>query len=105
MAVMEEVYAQCNDFRRFGVCSLELCYLAQGKCDLYFEIRLFPWDYAAAGLILQEAGGVITGLNGESAPLDRTSPIIAANSPENHGKLLKSVQKHFPKVPYEEILY
>lgn len=105
MAVMEEVYAQCNDFRRFGVCSLELCYLAQGKCDLYFEIRLFPWDYAAAGLILQEAGGVITGLDGGPAALDRTSPIIAANSPENHKKLLRIVQKHFPKVPYEEILY
>lgn len=105
MAVMEEVYAQCNDFRRFGVCSLELCYLAQGKCDLYFEIRLFPWDYAAAGLILQEAGGVITGLDGGPAALDRTCPIIAANSPENHEKLLKIVQKHFPKVPYEEILY
>lgn len=105
MAVMEEVYAQCNDFRRFGVCSLELCYLAQGKCDLYFEIRLFPWDYAAAGLILQEAGGIITGLDGGPAAMDRTSPIIAANSPENHEKLLKIVQKHFPKVPYEEILY
>ena len=105
MAVMEEVYAQCNDFRRFGVCSLELCYLAQGKCDLYFEIRLFPWDYAAAGLILQEAGGVITGLDGKAAALDRTSPIIAANSPENHEKLLNIVRKHFPKVPYEEILY
>ena len=105
MAVMEEVYAQCNDFRRFGVCSLELCYLAQGKCDLYFEIRLFPWDYAAAGLVLQEAGGVITGLDGGPAALDRTSPIIAANSPKNHEKLLNIVRKHFPQVPYEEILY
>lgn len=104
-AVMEEVYGLCNDFRRFGVCSLELCYLAQGKCDLYFEIRLFPWDYAAAGMILQEAGGIITGLDGNPAALDRTCPIIAANSPENHEKLLKIVQKHFPKVPYEEILY
>ena len=50
--IIFDVYNKCNDFRRFGSCALELCYLAAGKCDLYFEIRVFPWDYAASYLIL-----------------------------------------------------
>ena len=49
----------CADFRRFGVASLEMCYLAVGRVDLYFEIRLYPWDFAASAVIIREAGGVI----------------------------------------------
>lgn len=104
MAIMEEAYAQCNDFRRFGSCALELCYLAAGRCDLHFEMRVFPWDIAAASLILQEAGGVITGLDGLPLPMDRTTPVIAANNQENYEKLIGIVRKHVPCVPYEEIL-
>lgn len=104
MAVMEEVYAQSNDFRRFGSCALELCYLAAGRCDLFFEMRVFPWDHAAGGLILQEAGGVITGLNATPIPYDRTTPVVAANSAENHAKLTEIVARHIPEVPYEEVL-
>jgi len=104
MDIISETYDQCGDFRRFGTCSLELCYLAEGVCDLYFEFRLFPWDYAAAGLILKEAGGLISGLDGGAPCLDRTTPIIAANSKENFAKLLSIVQKHITEIPYTEIL-
>lgn len=104
MAVMEEVYAQCNDFRRFGSCALELCYLAAGRCDLFFEMRVFPWDHAAGGLILQEAGGMVSGLEGAPLLFDRTTPVIAANNAKNHEKLCKIIKKHVPCVPYEEIL-
>jgi len=104
MAIMEDVYGQCNDFRRFGTCALELCYLAVGRCDLFFEIRVFPWDHAAAELILREAGGVITGLDGERLPYDRTTPVIAANNGDNHRKLLETVRKYIREVPYREVL-
>lgn len=104
MKVIADTYAQCNDVRRFGSCALELCYLAEGVCDLYFEFRVFPWDHAAAALILQEAGGVIRGQNGQPLPFDRTTPVIAANSEENYAKLNTIVQKHIPKFPYKEIL-
>lgn len=102
-AIMEETYALCNDFRRFGSCALELCYLAAGRCDLYFEIRVFPWDWAAAGLILTEAGGVITGLDDRLPPYDRATPLIAANNRANYQQLRDIVTKHIPEVPYEEI--
>ena len=102
--IMREVYTQCVDIRRVGSCALDLCYLAKGECDLFFEFRVFPWDYAAGVVILQEAGGVITGLDGRALSFDRTSPLIAANHKENHQKLLEIVQKHIPNQPYEEVL-
>ena len=102
-AIMEEAYAGCNDFRRFGSCALELCYLAAGRCDLFFEMRVFPWDWAAGGLILMEAGGVITDLEDRLPLHDRATPIIAANNRLNYETLRDIVVKHVPKVPYEEI--
>lgn len=103
MAVIAEAYEQCNDVRRFGSCALELCYLAEGKCDLFFEFRVFPWDYAAAWLILHEAGGFICGENGDTLRFDKTTPILAANSRENLEKLLAIVCKHIPQFPYREV--
>lgn len=103
-AVISEAYAQCNDIRRLGTCAIELCYLAAGRCDLYFEIRVFPWDYAAAFLILEEAGGVLFGFNGEKLSFDKATPLIGANSMENYIRLNAIVNKHIDKIPYEEIL-
>ncbi len=102
--IMREVYSGCVDIRRSGSCALDICYLAKGECELFFEFRVFPWDCAAGIIILNEAGGIITGIDGASLRLDRTSPIIAANNAENHKKLLEIVKKHINSVPYEEIL-
>ena len=57
-----------QDIRRFGSAALDLCYLAAGKAGVFFECRLCPWDYAAGSLIAQEAGCVVTRLDG--SPLD-----------------------------------
>lgn len=103
MDVISEVYEQCNDIRRFGTCALELCYLAEGKCDLYYEFRVFPWDYAAACLILQEAGGIIGGHRGEKLYFEKATPIIAANTVENYNRLVNIVTNKVEEVPYEEI--
>lgn len=95
-----DTYGQCNDVRRFGSCALELCYLAAGRCDLYFEIRVQPWDCAAAALILQEAGGSISSLHGK--PLRWNGPLLvaAANTPENLRRLNAIISKHIKKIPY-----
>ncbi len=86
---MKEVYTICNDFRRFGVASLEICYLAMGRCDLYFEYRLSPWDYAAASLVLMEAGGYITAENGSTIAYDNNSMVFGANTKENIDTLIE----------------
>jgi myo-inositol-1(or 4)-monophosphatase len=102
--IIFDIYMRSNDLRRFGSCALELCYIAAGRCELYFEMRVFPWDHAAGGLILQEAGGMVSGLEGAPLLFDRTTPVIAANNAQNHEKLCKIIKKHVPCVPYEEIL-
>ena len=50
--------------RRAGAAALDLCYVAAGRLDAFFETGLAPWDLAAGGLIIREAGGIISGLDG-----------------------------------------
>ena len=56
---------------------MSLCFIAAGRIDGYFERKIKPWDYAAAHLILEEAGGKLTKWNGEALPVNGTSTIIA----------------------------
>lgn len=100
--ISEEVYYDTCDIRRLGVCALELCYMAAGRAELYFEIRLFPWDYAAAGLILREAGGYIGTIGYDDLIYTRPIPIIAANSKENYDYLKEKVEKRIPEIPYQD---
>ena len=100
--VIYEAYMQCNDVRRFGTCALELCYLAAGRCDLYFEIRVFPWDYAAGYLILREAGGVLRGFCGEELDFRKLTMLVGANNEENYSRLDAIVRAHVDEMPYEE---
>jgi myo-inositol-1(or 4)-monophosphatase len=100
--IIFETYMQCNDVRRFGTCALELCYLASGKCDIYFEIRVFPWDYAAGYLILKEAGGIIHGLADSELDFSCPTVIVAANNRENYDRLSEIVNKHIQTTPYED---
>lgn len=100
--VIYEAYMECNDVRRFGGCALELCYLAAGRCELFFEMRVFPWDYAAGYLILREAGGVLFGFGGEELDFKKTTMLVGANSKENYECLASIVKKHIKSIPYED---
>lgn len=95
--IVSEVFRQCNDFRRFGACAPELCYMAMGRCELYFEYMLCPWDFAAASLIVSEAGGVITDTAGNPLTCVEHKGVIAANTSENHQKLLGIVSDKMRK--------
>lgn len=66
------------DLRRSGSAALDMCYVACGRAELMFEDRLWPWDHAAAALIVHEAGGRASQISGEPLPLDRSSSIVAA---------------------------
>ena len=100
--IIYETYMQINDVRRFGSCALELCYLAEGVIDLFFEIRVFPWDYAGAFAILQEAGGRLCTLNLQSPTFDSPNPLIGANNTENLLKLNDIISKYLKEKPYKE---
>lgn len=98
--ILNDVFDECSDFRRFGSAALELCYLAAGRADMYFEIRLCPWDFSAATVILREAGGIIGTIGTEKLVLDRKSPIVAANNRENYDKLCAIIDRHLKEDPF-----
>lgn len=92
--IIFDAYMKCNDVRRFGSCAMELCYLAAGQCDLFFEYRVQAWDYSAAYLVLTEAGGCLTGGKGEELKCDSPVMLVGANNSENHSILLDMVRRH-----------
>lgn len=73
------IFKECVDIRRICSSALAICFIAAGRIDGYFETRLKPWDYAAAGLILSEAGGQCSTYQGEPLPYHMPSTIIASN--------------------------
>jgi myo-inositol-1(or 4)-monophosphatase len=64
--------------RRDGVAAVDLCYVAAGRYDGFWELNLFPWDVAAGYLMILEAGGVVTDFRGE--PFDIYKKEILANN-------------------------
>lgn len=77
--------------RRLGSAALDLCYVAAGRFDGYWEIRLKPWDVAAGGLIAAEAGAKVTNLQGGDDYLSPPQSILAANA-ALHAQMLAVLQ-------------
>lgn len=98
--IIYDLYQECNDVRRTGSAAVELCLMAAGFAELYFEFRLMPWDYAAASLILTEAGGHVCDFNGEAPSPFKPSMLVAANDRDNCERILQSVRRHLDKLPY-----
>jgi len=77
-AVVARLLPRVRDIRRFGSAALDLCAVAAGRLDAYYELDLNPWDHAAGALVAAEAGIVVTGLPGR--PFAEPMAIAAASS-------------------------
>jgi myo-inositol-1(or 4)-monophosphatase len=77
--------------RRLGCASLDLCFVADGIFDGFWEIGLHPWDLAAGALIIEEAGGRVTDFSGRRLDLDR-SEVVASNG-RLHRAMIRTVGK------------
>lgn len=64
LAFSADLIRHCQDLRRFGSAALDLCYVACGRFDAFWEWGLKPWDTAAGSLIVREAGGLVTDFRG-----------------------------------------
>ena len=64
MQKVGNILPEVQDIRRLGAASLDLCYVARGSFEGYYEMNLKPWDVAAGMVIVEEAGGVISDQNG-----------------------------------------
>lgn len=84
--MFEEVMPLCAGLRRPGAAALDLCYVAAGYYDAFFETGLQPWDIAAGSLIITEAGGLIGNFTGESDFLHQRE--VLAGSPKIYGQLV-----------------
>ena len=76
---MRALYDACQDVRRTGCASLDLCWVACGRLDGYVELSLQPWDYAAGRLLVEEAGGRVTAPDGSPLSLCQGGPLLASN--------------------------
>ncbi|MDO9094317.1 MAG: inositol monophosphatase family protein [Rubrivivax sp.] len=85
--MFEEVMQSCAGLRRPGAAALDLCYVAAGYYDGFFETGLQPWDAAAGSLIITEAGGLIGNFTGESDYLYQRE--VVAGNPKVYGQLVQ----------------
>jgi myo-inositol-1(or 4)-monophosphatase len=76
--------------RRLGSAALDLCYVAAGRFDGFWEQHLKPWDMAAGALIVEEAGGRITGMDG--SPFDLSAGHVVASNGRVHDALLSVIR-------------
>ena len=90
MRVTEQLFRRSCDFRRLGAAALDLCGVACGRLDLFFEYSLSPWDHAAGGLILTEAGGVLSTLEGRPMDYTRRCSVWASN--RVNGDILRELE-------------
>jgi myo-inositol-1(or 4)-monophosphatase len=88
--VFFKVIGQVQGIRRFGSAALDLCFVACGRVDAYWEICLKPWDIAAGALILKEAGGSVTCTDGVDFDPDKGN--IAASNELLHKELLELIK-------------
>jgi len=90
LKTMSNLLSKIRDIRRLGAAAIDLCYLAQGKIDAFYEIDLQPWDVSAGILIVLEAGGEVTNANGNEITLNSKS-IVASNG-KVHDALLEYIE-------------
>ena len=74
-----EYFRRSIDVRRTGSAALDLCSVAAGRAELFFELQLSPWDYAAGALIVEEAGGIVTDIEGNALSFAGKSSVMARN--------------------------
>ena len=90
-AMLDQVAAETSGVRRFGSAALDLAYVAAGRVDGFWEFSLSPWDIAAGLVVLREAGGLVTEVDGGDQMM--TSGDILATNGELHNSLRELLAK------------
>jgi myo-inositol-1(or 4)-monophosphatase len=96
LAAFKKIFLVAGDLRRAGSAALDLAYLGAGRCEGFFELGLSAWDIAAGGIIIREAGGVITDFSGGDEYLETGN--VVAGTPAMHPKILDVIKETFKGV-------
>ncbi|NBU89757.1 MAG: inositol monophosphatase [Betaproteobacteria bacterium] len=89
LKIFEEVMQSCAGMRRPGAAALDLCYVAAGWYDAFFEMGLSPWDVAAGSLIVTEAGGLVGNFTGDADFLFQRE--VVAGNPKIYAQLVQTL--------------
>ncbi|EHR72495.1 inositol monophosphatase/fructose-1,6-bisphosphatase family protein [Burkholderiales bacterium JOSHI_001] len=96
LEMFETVMQECAGVRRPGAAALDLCYVAAGWYDGFFEVGLNPWDMAAGSLMITEAGGLMGNFTGEADFLFQREAV--AGTPKVYGQLVQLL------APYSRVI-
>lgn len=89
---LTKISASCANIRKVGSAAMDLAYVASGRFDGYWELDLNQWDIAAGVIIIREAGGFVSDINGENGFME-TGNIVASNK-KIHNQILKVLNKN-----------
>lgn len=87
MQQLQQILEHAQDVRRGGSAAIDLAYVACGRLDAYYEVQLNPWDTAAGWLLVTEAGGTVSGMDGSD--FSPFIPHIFASNGQVHASLLQ----------------
>lgn len=94
LCTFKQLFPNCAGVRRAGSAALDLAYVAAGRLDGFWEFSLKPWDLAAGTLLIQEAGGLVSDMQGQQHYLD-SGHVLTANA-KLHRQLLEIVTGCLP---------
>lgn len=97
--VLTDIIRECSGTRAYGAASIELAYVAAGLIDAYFTMRLLPWDYAAGMMLIKEAGGKVTRVDGVPVDLKSRTSVLAAG-PALHDTLAEHIRQQINSGKY-----
>lgn len=89
LAVFGAFLVRSRAVRRLGSAAIDMCYVAAGRLDGFWEERLHPWDTAGAALIVREAGGTVTDFTGD--PYHHAIPHVVASNGHIHAEMLAAI--------------
>lgn len=100
--VFRDAFLRARGLRRCGAAALDLAYTACGSFDGFFEFRLSPWDIAAGALLIEEAGGRVTDLDGGERYLETGN--VVAGAPGVHRELAELIARHASEERIDELV-
>ncbi len=93
-ALAKDLFVNSSDIRRGGSAAIDMCAVACGRMDVFFENRLSPWDYMASYVIITEAGGCMHNYAGNAVVFDRADCVVCTNA-TNTPSVLGITKKYY----------